>query len=271
MFWIRTMCGLLCSLILASSATADNILKLEAAARGTHRSVDNVARNTARHPVETLQFFGIKDNLTVVEIWPGGGGWYTEVLAVYLRENGKLIAANYDGSTGSAYYTRNEKKFREKMAANADVYDKVEITALMPPASPSAASAGTADMVVTFRNLHNWVRAGLEAQMFKAMYDVLKPGGILGLVAHRGTPEMIGLQWAQRGYVAEDEAIRLAESAGFKLAERSEINANPKDTRDYVDGVWTLPPGYRRGDADKDKYTAIGESDRMTLKFVKAP
>ena len=268
--WTKLVGSFLCALFLLNSAAADNVLKLEAAARGAHRSVENVTRNSARHPVETLQFFGIKDNLTVVEIWPGGGGWYTEVLAAYLRENGKLIAANYDGSTGSSYYTRNEKKFRDKLAANADVYDTVEITALMPPASPSAARAGTADMVVSFRNLHNWVRSGLEGVMFKAMHEVLKPGGILGLVAHRGTPEMVGIEWAERGYVSEAEAIRLAETAGFQLVERSEINANPNDTKDYVDGVWTLPPSYRRGDNEKEKYTAIGESDRMTLKFVKA-
>jgi predicted methyltransferase len=268
--WTKLVGSFLCALFLLNSAAADNVLKLEAAARGAHRSVENVTRNSARHPVETLQFFGIKDNLTVVEIWPGGGGWYTEVLAAYLRENGKLIAANYDGSTGSSYYTRNEKKFRDKLAANADVYDTVEITALMPPASPSAARACTADMVVSFRNLHNWVRSGLEGVMFKAMHEVLKPGGILGLVAHRGTPEMVGIEWAERGYVSEAEAVRLAETAGFQLVERSEINANPNDTKDYVDGVWTLPPSYRRGDNEKEKYTAIGESDRMTLKFVKA-
>lgn len=270
MAWMRLATVFLCTLVSVSSAAADNVLKLEAAARGAHRSVENVTRNSSRHPVETLQFFGIRDNMTVVEIWPGGGGWYTEVLAAYLRDNGKLIAANYDGSTGSSYYTRNEKKFKEKLAGNPVVYDKVEVNALMPPASPSAAPAGTADMVVSFRNLHNWIRGGLEGAMFKAMYDVLKPGGILGLVAHRGTPEMVGIEWAQRGYVAEAEAIRLAEAAGFQLVERSEINANPKDTKDYVDGVWTLPPSFRRGENEKDKYAAIGESDRMTLKFLKA-
>lgn len=248
---------------------ADNALKLEAAARGAHRSVENIARNAWRHPVETLSFFGIEDSMTVVEIWPGGGGWYTEVLAPYLRDTGKLIAANYDGSTGVQYFARNAEKFKAKVAANPAVYDQVVVSALMPPESIAPAAAGSADMVVTFRNLHNWVRDGRDAAMFAEIFAVLKPGGVLGLVAHRGSEDMIGLEWARKGYVSEGEAIRIAAAAGFKFVERAEINANPKDTKDYADGVWTLPPSFRRGDADKEKYQAIGESDRMTLKFVK--
>jgi len=193
------------------------------------------------------------------------------VLAAYLRDKGKLYAANYDGSGGREYFTRNEQKFRDKLRSQPDVYDKVVITALMPPASMDPAPSGSADLVVTFRNVHNWIRNGLEEAMFKAMYDALKPGGMLGLVAHRGEPEMVGIEWAKKGYVPEAEVIRLAEAAGFKFVSSSEINANPKDTKDYADGVWTLPPSYRLGDTDKAKYEAIGESDRMTLKFVKTP
>jgi predicted methyltransferase len=269
--YVSRISGLIFAFLSMNPAVADNALKLEAAARGAHRSVENIARNGWRHPVETLQFFGLKDHMTVVEIWPGGGGWYTEVLAPYLRDSGKLYAANYDGSNGSAYFSRNDKKFRDKLVAVPAVYDAVEITVLMPPATLAAAPAGSADMVLSFRNLHNWIPAGLEDAMFKAAYDALKPGGVLGLVAHRGNPDMVGVEWARKGYVSEDEAIRIATKAGFKLAERSEINANPKDTKDYGDGVWTLPPGFRRGDAEKATYEAIGESDRMTLKFVKAP
>ncbi|MFT4560931.1 MAG: putative methyltransferase [Gammaproteobacteria bacterium] len=266
---LRNVSPLVLALLFTNTLSANGDLKLEAAARGAHRSVDNVARNVSRHPVQTLEFFGIKDSMTVVEIWPGGGGWYTEVLAPYLRENGKLYAANYDGSTGRDYYARNDKKFREKLAALPDVYDQASITALMPPTSVAPAPAGSADMVVSFRNLHNWIRAGLEQEMLKVIYDTLKPNGIFGLVAHRGTPEMLGVEWAHKGYVPEAEAIRLTESAGFTLVERSEINANPKDTKDYSDGVWTLPPVFRRGANEKEKYAAIGESDRMTLKFIK--
>jgi predicted methyltransferase len=258
-------------LVFGTEAMADNALKLEAAARGAQRSVDNIGRNAWRHPVETLQFFGIRDDMTVVEVWSGGGGWYTEVLAPYLREQGKLYAANYDGSTGREYFERNAKVFKDKLAANPDVYDQVVITALMPPASMEPAPPGSADLVVTFRNLHNWVRDGIDEPMFKAMYDVLRPGGILGLVAHRGNPDMVGIEWARKGYVAEAEAIRIAEAAGFTFVGRSEINANPKDTKNYADGVWTLPPSFRLGETDKATYEAIGESDRMTLKFVKAP
>ena len=264
---------LMVALALLSSATAgaNDALKLEAAARGAHRSVDNIERNAWRHPVETLEFFGLRDDMTVVEIWSGGGGWYTEVLAPFLRENGKLYAANYDGSTGREYFKRNAKKFEDKLASKPEVYDKVVVTALMPPASMEPAPAGSADLVVTFRNMHNWVRAGIDEAMFKAMYDVLKPGGILGLVAHRGDPDMVGIEWARKGYVPESEAIRIAEAVGFAFEGRSEINANPKDTKNYADGVWTLPPSFRLGETDKATYEAIGESDRMTLKFVKTP
>lgn len=259
----------LLTLTLCLPVAADSALKLEAAARGAHRSVDNVARNAWRHPVETLTFFGIRDDMTVVEIWPGGGGWYTEVLAPYLRERGTFIAANYDGSGGSDYFSRNEQKFRDKLAADPDVYDRVVIANLMPPASVDPAPAGSADLVVTFRNLHNWVRDGRAEAMFAEMYKLLKPGGVLGLVAHRGNPDMTGVEWAAKGYVPEADAIRLAEAAGFTFVDRSEINANPADTKDYADGVWTLPPSLRRGEADKARYLAIGESDRMTLKFTK--
>lgn len=259
----------LLTLMSSVSVVAESELKLEAAARGAHRSVDNVARNAWRHPVETLTFFGIRDDMTVVEVWPGGGGWYTEVLAPFLRDRGTLIAANYDGSGGSEYFTRNDLKFREKLAANPAVYDRVVVANLMPPASVDPAPANSADMVVTFRNLHNWVRDGRAVEMFAQMYKMLKPGGVLGLVAHRGNPDMTGLEWARKGYVPEAEAIRLAEAAGFTFVDSSEINANPADTKDYAEGVWTLPPSLRRGEADRERYLAIGESDRMTLKFTK--
>lgn len=257
------------ALALVSPALPAADAALEAAATGAHRAPENVARNAWRHPVETLEFFGIRPDMTVIEVWPGGSGWYTEVLAPYLRERGRFIAANFDGSTGVEYFAKGDAALRAKLAANRAVYDKVEVTALMPPAKTSAAEPGSADLVVTFRNLHNWVGNGIEEAMFKAMFEALKPGGILGLVAHRGTPDMVGKDAAKTGYLAESEAIRIATAAGFELVEKSEINANPKDTRDHPEGVWTLPPNFRLGDTDREKYAAIGESDRMTLKFRK--
>lgn len=244
-------------------------MTLEQAANGAHRSAANIARNAWRHPVDTLNFFGIRSDMTVVEVWPGDEGWYTEILAPYLRDKGKFYAANYDGSTGVEYFLKGAQAFKDKLAAEPALYDKVVVTALMPPKSLAAAPPASADLVVTFRNLHNWVRDDRAEAMFKAMYEVLKPGGTLGMVAHRGTPEMVGKEAAKTGYLAESEALRLAAAAGFKFVEKSEINANPKDTKDHEGGVWSLPPNFRLGEKDRAKYAAIGESDRMTMKFVK--
>lgn len=257
-------------LLLAFIAQGNEAARLTAAATGSHRSAENIARNTSRHPVETLQFFGIKSDMQVAEIWPGSKGWYTEVLAPYLRENGKLIAISYDGSTGVDYFARGEKKFLDKLAASPDLYDKVALTNLMPPKSiPDSDVAEDVDMVLTFRNVHNWVRNGIAEDMFKQMHAILKPGGIMGLVAHRGTDEMTTKEHASTGYLAESVIISLAERNGFEFIDAAEINANPKDTKDHPEGVWTLPPSFRLGDTDREKYEAIGESDRMTLKFIK--
>lgn len=253
-----------------TSAHSNEAERLTAAATGSHRSAENIARNAWRHPVETLEFFGIKNDMRVAEIWPGSKGWYTEVLAPYLRDNGKLIAISYDGSTGVEYFVRGEKKFLDKLAANPGVYDKVQLANLLPPKTiPQLDGKEGLDMVLTFRNIHNWVRSGIAEDMFKQMHALLKPGGIMGLVAHRGTDAMTEKKHAETGYLAESVIIGLAERNGFELVDTSEINANPKDTKDHPKGVWTLPPSYRMGDTDKAKYEAIGESDRMTFKFVK--
>lgn len=258
------------SCIISTAAPADgHLAKLEAAASGDHRSVANIQRNMYRHPVATLDFFGIRDDMTVVEISPGGGGWYTEVLAPYLRENGKLYAASFNPDSKIEYFRKNAQKFLDKLAARPDVYDRVIVTEFEIPDKPVLQPAGKADMVLTFRNTHNWIRGDTAEQTYQAMYDVLKPGGILGVVQHRGEAHMKGKDWAQKGYVPESEIIRMATEAGFKLVEKSDINANPKDTKDHPEGVWTLPPVYRLKDEDREKYQAIGESDRMTLKFVK--
>ena len=247
------------------AATASAIEQLLA---GPHRSAENRARDVWRHPLDTLLFFGIKPDMTVVEIWPGADGWYTEVLAPLLAAQGKLYAAQVAPAAGNAFVTANLATFAAKLAARPDIYGKVTVTALGPGAD-DVAPPGSADMVVTFRNLHNWMNLGYANQAFAAMYKALKPGGILGVVEHRGDPAKPQDPRATTGYVNEDFAIRLIEGAGFVLVARSQINANPKDTKDYEQGVWTLPPSYRLGERDRAKYQAIGESDRFTLKFRK--
>jgi predicted methyltransferase len=241
---------------------------LRAIAESGHRSAANRARNTARHPAETLVFFGLRADMTVVEISPGGG-WYTEILAPFLRDNGKLYAANYDPDSEEAYYRTNARRFLDKLAADPDIYSEVVPTVFDPPAKLDAAPAGSADMVLTFRNVHNWMEEGSAVAAISAMYRVLRPGGILGVVQHRQHPAVEQDPQADSGYVQEDYLIAMFEAAGFQLMAKSEINANARDTRNHPEGVWTLPPGYELGDENRDKYRDIGESDRMTLKFVK--
>lgn len=233
---------------------------LEQAVNAASRRPKDRARDKYRHPTETLEFFGIKPDMTVVEIWPGGG-WYTDILAPYLRDRGKLYEAIQSGE--------NEAGYKKKLADDPARFGKITVTELAPPDKLDIAPAGSADMVLTFRNVHNWMSRGYADQVFKAMYTALKPGGILGVVEHRGDPAKPQDPKAASGYVREDKVIKLAEQAGFHLVARSEINANPRDSKDYAKGVWTLPPSLRLGDTDKAKYLAIGESDRMTLKFVK--
>ncbi len=243
---------------------------LQALADGEPRSAEHKARNTYRHPAETLAWFGITEDMTVVEISPGSAGWYMEILAPFLKDKGKYFAAGPDAESSVAYVQRSLKSMNEKLASNADLYGVVTVTELAPQAGKTTlAPEGSADMVLTFRNVHNWMSRGYADAVFAAMYKALKPGGILGLTEHRGNPAVEQDPKAASGYVTEEDTIKLAEAAGFQLAERSEINANPKDTKDYEGGVWTLPPRLRLGDTDRDKYLAIGESDRMTLKFVK--
>jgi len=234
---------------------------------GDHRSAENKARDQYRHPVETLTFFGIKPDMTVVEIFPGGG-WYTEILAPFLKDEGKYYAAGTDPDSSSKFAREAAKRFKEKMDAD-EIYSKVNITVLAPPDKATIAPAGTADMVLTFRNIHNWMGGGYADDVFNAMYKALKPGGTLGVVEHRGNPKIPQDPEAGSGYVNQDHAIKLAEKAGFKFVASSEVNANPRDTKDYKKGVWTLPPTFTLKDKDRDKYLAIGESDRFTLKFIK--
>jgi predicted methyltransferase len=243
--------------------------KLPEILAGSHRPAEHKARDKYRHPLETLEFFGVKDDMTVVEIWPGKDGWYTEILAPYLKDKGKLYAAHFSPNADSEYRRNGLAAFSEKIKAQADLYGKVELTVLHPPAEVQIAPENSADRVLTFRNTHNWMKEGQAETVFKAMFKALKPGGILGIVEHRGDASKAQDPQAVSGYVREDYVIKLAEDAGFKLKERSEINANKKDTKDYPEGVWTLPPALRLKDQDRQKYLDIGESDRMTLTFFK--
>jgi len=255
---------LLCSGFVSAHQDAHHQSQLEQAIAGDQRSAKNKARDEYRHPKETLEFFGFNSSMTVVEITPGGG-WYTEILAPALKGKGILYGAHYPDTGEDNYYSNSRKQLVEKLASNA-AFSEVVLTNFVPRQESVLAPAGTADMVLTFRNLHNWREEGV-AQAFKDAYKALKKGGVLGVVEHR-LPEGVDAKKAM-GYVSQNKTIEQALAAGFTLAASSEINANAKDTVIYPKGVWTLPPVLRLGEQDKAKYMAIGESDRMTLKFVK--
>ena len=232
-----------------------------------HRVPQNTARDIYRHPKETLAFFGLQQNMTVIEITPGNG-WYAEILAPLLKNAGRYVAAVWDEAVPGQpeYRARLNRELEAKFRAQRKHYQQAEVRRFNPKA-PSFGPPGSADMVLSFRNAHNWVDEGTAPAYFKAFAAVLKSGGVLGIVDHRA-PTGAATD-GKSGYVTEEQIIDLALAAGFILAEKSEVNANPKDTRDHPEGVWTLPPTLALGEVDKEKYLAIGESDRMTLKFLK--
>lgn len=241
----------------AGQAAPQNADAIATAIAAPSRTPANIARDIHRHPAETLRFFGVTPGQAIVEFSPGGG-WYTEILAPLLRERGTLYALQ-----NSTYLDR----YRGFLATRPDVYDKVK---LVPYAGePTPIPAGSADTVLTFRNIHNMVMAGTEAATFKTFFDILKPGGTLGIVDHRLPEDRDSALEKTSGYLKVSTVRRIAEAAGFEYVDSSEINANPRDTADWEKGVWTLPPTLRHGEVDRDKYVAIGESDRMTLKFRK--
>ncbi|MCV6613681.1 MAG: methyltransferase [Cellvibrionaceae bacterium] len=232
-----------------------------------HRSEANRARDQYRNPAETLDFFELAPEQTVVEIWPGGG-WYAEILAPYIKGKGTYYAAHFDPNSGVNYFSRSLAKFKDKMQAEPEVYGETKLSAFFPPNSANTVK-GEADRVLTFRNVHNWMKAGYAEKAFAEFYAMLKPGGILGVVEHRAKPGTSLEDMTKSGYVTEDHVLDLAKQAGFKFLAASEINANDKDGAKHPKGVWTLPPRLALGEQDQAKYKAIGESDRMTLKFIK--
>lgn len=246
---------------LAQAASIDTILA------GDWRADKNKARDKYRHPKETLAFFGVQPNQTVIELVPGGG-WYAEVLAPYLKDHGHYVAAIFKPKNPTGEAAGDKSGLRKKFADDAAHYGKAEVVEFDGKA-PLFGAPASADVVLTFRNVHNWTDDGNAEAMFKAMFAVLKPGGTLGVVDHRAKPGTTLAQDKDSGYLPVEVVTKLATDAGFKLEAQSEINANPKDTKDYPKGVWTLPPVLTLKDVDRDKYLAIGESDRMTLKFVK--
>ncbi|PTS87187.1 MULTISPECIES: class I SAM-dependent methyltransferase [unclassified Caulobacter] len=252
------------------------VTTIEGAVAGAWRSQLDRQRDPWRHPVESLRFWGLSPGQTVVEFWPGTG-WYTEILAPFLADTGgKLYAATLAADPADPAAVEIGEAYRRRLAGNARLYGRVELTSFGPASGP-VAPAGSADLVLFLRNVHNWMAAGIVEKAFRDALAALKPGGVLGVEEHRGEPGRVQDALAADGYVQEAYVIQLAREAGFVLAGSGEINANPKDTKDHPFGVWTLPPtrlSAPRGEAprpgfDHAKFDAIGESDRMTLKFVK--
>jgi len=260
--------GIVLSSLLCAYGVAAGELSLPQVTAAEHRSEASRARDAQRHPVETLEFFGLTPAMTVVEILPGEG-WYTEILAPYLAASGKLAVASHGTEGTNEYRRKSHEALMAKLDANPALYGAVDRRVMWQGDDVVLGPPGSADMVVTFRNTHGWINEGKLEAVYKACFNVLKSGGILGIEQHRAPAGADLAQSAVKGYVPEAYLIGVLEGLGFKLAGKSEINANPRDTKDYPDGVWSLPPVLRLGDVDRDRYVAIGESDRMTLKFVK--
>ena len=253
-------------LVPPTSARDFTSMQLDSVLAGSWRAPANRARDVYRHPKQTLQFFGVRPDQTVIEITPGGG-WYSEILAPLLHDNGHYIAA-VPAPASADEARRDDNALQRKFAADAARYGNARILAFDPRA-PVFGPPGSADRVLTFRNAHNWAEAGTAPAMFKAFYAVLRPGGVLGVVDHRADDDATLASVSSSGYLPTSYVVKLAVDAGFTLDESSDVNANPKDTKNYPKGVWTLPPTLALGAKDRAKYLAVGESDRMTLRFIK--
>ena len=252
------------------SSTSSKNTDLDKAINGKHRSEKFIKRDVYRHPKETLTFFDVQPQHTVVEIWPGGG-WYAEILAPYLKENGQYYSAGFSLTAKRTPQWRKNfaNQLNQKFESQPDIYGKAIVTGLSIPEDPEIAPDNSADRVLTFRNVHNWMKGDYAQEVFDSMFKALKKGGVLGVVEHRAKPGTSIEDMITSGYVTEEHVMMLAKKSGFKFLERSEINQNIKDTTDHPKGVWTLPPTLRLKEKNKDHYLTIGESDRMTLKFIK--
>jgi predicted methyltransferase len=259
-------CLVLLSVCTSAARSADKIdPALQTAIASQARTTAFVVRDSARHPAEELTFFGLAPQMTVLELWPGGGYW-TEILGPYLAANGHYYVAL--PAPGDDEEDKIATRWRARIAAQPGMFGKIAITTL-GAGHVDLAPAGSVDVVLTFRNLHNWMGAGYADEALAACFRALKPGGVLGIEEHRGRNDRPQDPKAKDGYVRQDFAIAHAKKAGFVLAGSSEIDANPRDTKDWVDGVWTLPPTLSQGEKDRDRYLAVGEADNFVLKFVK--
>jgi len=265
----QTILAMLASFTITTTVMAGEFsAELDSVIQGTHRDDKNVARDVYRHPKETLMLFDLQSDMKVLEILPGRG-WYTEILAPLLKDKGELTVASF-GDTHPTKYLRNiHIDFMKKMNADTDTYGKVTTVVFNKAGYLAEIPDNSMDIVVTFRNTHNWIRFGGVEEIYAAFNRVLKPGGILGVVQHRANAGSEVKASAEKGYVPESYLINMVEDAGFELVKKSDVNANLKDSKDYPKGVWSLPPTYREKDKDRERYTAIGESDRMTMKFIK--
>lgn len=252
---------------LTSKKWPNTKLALTAALAGSYRMPGNKERDASRHPIKTMDFFGLRPDMRVFEVGPGAG-WWTELLAVELAAKGKLVLAGFDSKSDDLRAAYGGRAQELKFGNAPELYGKVELIPSVPGAYDFGAP-DSLDMILNMRMTHNLVRSGNLDKFLSAAYVALKPGGVLAVEQHRAAEGADPKQAAEKGYVPEKWLIEQYEAAGFKLEKKSEINANPKDTKDYPQGVWTLPPSFAEGDKDKAKYEAIGESDRMTLKFVK--
>lgn len=264
---LRKYVLILCLFSIGNSTASSDSFIPHAILQGPDRTPAFVLRDAYRQPSATLAFFDVQPDMSVVEIWPGQG-WYTEILAPYLSK-GKLYAAHFSKESKVKYFLESRVFFEEKLKAYPAIYGAVVMADFSPQMNQLSVPDGSVDRVLTFRNVHNWLSSQNESEAFALFFKALKPGGILGVVEHRAKP---GTSWEAMkgsGYMTESYVIALAEKAGFVLDGKSEINANEKDSADHPQGVWTLPPTLRMGDKDRGKYLAIGESDRMTLRFKK--
>lgn len=236
------------------------------------RSATAKARDDARHPYETLTFFGVAPDMTVVELWPGGG-WYTDIIAPYVAREGEFIAAHFNPASNHRYadfFRSSLDAYQTKLQNNSSWYQKVVIRPFEPPETPPLAEFGSVDMVLSFRSVHNWMADGVLKEVLREVHKILRPGGVFGVVESRANPDDPVDKKATNGYVNQAWLIETVNSVGFQMVANSEINANPKDTADHPNGVWTLPPRLQLPEGENPaKYNAIGESDRFTLKFVK--